>query len=122
MLHKSWPWEDHHLIGAMKANLDYLTLNITTEFAYQEVGHLRQDAVIRMYLYQQIEELVYPYNHTMAEFMIRISELRNQLAMCDVKDEGIIVPPELGVENRTCSNVLSADPNRSHTPEHLPRY
>ncbi|KAF8393851.1 hypothetical protein HHK36_020049 [Tetracentron sinense] len=56
-----------------------------------------------MYLYQQTEELVYPYNHTMAEFMIRISELRNQLAMCDVKVEGIIVPPELGVENRTCT-------------------
>ncbi|KAF8394566.1 hypothetical protein HHK36_020778 [Tetracentron sinense] len=211
-------------IGAMKANLDYLTLNIITEFAYQEVGHLRyslplslclsqnlslslkrscsvtvfralittvggfprplldlsasnfaklfdeafgyhlvppfnpyhdslsymlgsyvipymglvgyvgtnsiingyktkrllagllgvesgQDAVIRMYLYERAEELVHPYNHTVAEFTIRISEVRNQLAMCGIKDEGIIVPPELGAENRTCSNVLSADLN-----------
>ncbi|KAF8393852.1 hypothetical protein HHK36_020050 [Tetracentron sinense] len=60
-----------------------------------------------MYLYQRAEELVYPYNHTMAKFMIRVSELRNQLAMCDVKDEGIIVPPELRAENRTCKNPLT---------------
>ncbi|KAI8555705.1 hypothetical protein RHMOL_Rhmol05G0195300 [Rhododendron molle] len=182
-------------IGAQKAKLDSLTRNIITEFAYQEVGHLRalektvglfprplldvspknfaklfdeafgyeldppfdpyrdslsymlscyvipymglvgyvganpllngyqtkrllagllgvesgQDAVIRMYLYERAEELVHPYNHTVAEFTIRISELRNQLAMCGIKDEGIIVPPQLGAENRTESNVLSAN-------------
>lgn len=52
---------------------------------------------------------MYPYNHTVAEFTARISELRNRLAMCGIKDEGIIVPPQLGAENRTESNVLSAD-------------
>ncbi|KAK3023461.1 hypothetical protein RJ639_044841 [Escallonia herrerae] len=51
------------------------------------------------YLYERAEEVVHPYNHTVAEFTIRISELRNQLAMCGIKDEGIIVPLELGAEN-----------------------
>ncbi|CAL5330199.1 unnamed protein product [Camellia sinensis] len=51
-----------------------------------------QDAVIRMYLYERAEEL-----------------LRNNLAMCGIKDEGIIVPPELGAENRTETNVLSSN-------------
>ncbi|GMP40188.1 hypothetical protein CsSME_00010733 [Camellia sinensis var. sinensis] len=68
-----------------------------------------QDAVIRMYLYERAEELVHPYNHTVAEFTIRISQLRNNLAMCGIKDEGIIVPPELGAENRTETNVLSSN-------------
>ncbi|XP_059654417.1 ferritin-like catalase Nec2 [Cornus florida] len=182
-------------IGAKKANLDFLTRNIITEFAYQEVGHLRaikstvggfprplmnmsapnfaklfdeafgyklvppfdpygdslsymlasyvipymglvgyvganpsingfkskrllagllgvesgQDAVIRMYLYERANERVKPYSKTVAEFTIRISELRNKLAMCGIKDEGITVPPELGAESRTTSNVLSAN-------------
>ncbi|KAK9291394.1 hypothetical protein L1049_019341 [Liquidambar formosana] len=182
-------------IGAKKANLDYLTRSIITEFGYEEVGHLRiikstvggiprplmdlsatnfakifdeafgyalvppfdpyrdslsymlasyvipymglvgyvganpllngyqtkrllagllgvesgQDAVIRMYLYERAEEVVHPYKHTVAEFTTRISELRNRLAMCGIKDEGIIVPPELGAENRTTTNVLSSN-------------
>jgi hypothetical protein len=182
-------------IGPQKANLDFLAENIITEFAYQEVGHLRalektvglfprplldlsphnfatlfdeavgykldppfdpyrdslsymlgsyvipymglvgyvganplligyktkrllagllgvesgQDAVIRMYLYERAEEVVLPYNIKVAEFTTRISELRNRLAKCGIKDEGIIVPLQLGAENRTDSNVLSAD-------------
>ncbi|KAF9620961.1 hypothetical protein IFM89_015783 [Coptis chinensis] len=165
-------------IGGMKANLDNLMEGIITEFAYQEVGHLRallltvgaiprpqldltscnfpnifdeafgfqldppfdpyanslnymlasyvipymglllagllgvesgQDAVIRMYVYKRANITVYPYNHAVAEFTNRTSELRNRLAMCGIKDEGIIVPPELGAENRTSSNVLSAN-------------
>nr|P0DO51.1 RecName: Full=Ferritin-like catalase Nec2; AltName: Full=Nectar protein 2; Short=NmNec2; Flags: Precursor [Nesocodon mauritianus]UIE54577.1 Nec2 [Nesocodon mauritianus] len=181
--------------GAQKANLDPLTQNIITEFAYQEVGHLRalertvggfprpllnlsasnfanlieaafgyhlvppfnpyrdglsymlasyavpymglvgyvgtnpnlkghqtkrllagllgvesgQDAVIRMYLYERQGHVVAPYRHTVAEFTARISELRNRLAMCGVKDEGVIVPRQLGAENQTMSNVLSAN-------------
>lgn len=70
-----------------------------------------QDAVIREYLYERAAEVVHPYNHTVAEFTNRISELRNRLAMCGMKDEGIIVPPFLGAEGRTESNVLSADTN-----------
>ncbi|KAK4381780.1 Desiccation-related protein PCC13-62 [Sesamum angolense] len=56
-------------------------------------------------------EVVHPYNHTVAEFTIQISKLRNRLARCGIRDEGIIVPPWLGAENRTESNVLSADYN-----------
>ncbi|XP_060169191.1 ferritin-like catalase Nec2 [Lycium barbarum] len=184
-------------IGARKANLDPLTKNIITEFANQEVGHLRalnstvgvfprplldlsaknfeklfdeafrhklippfdpyrdslsymlscyvipyvglvgyvgtnpningyetkrllagllgvesgQDAVIRMYLYERATQFVFPYKHTVAHFTSRMSELRNKLAKCGNKDEGIFVPPQLGAENRTISNVLSADFN-----------
>ncbi|XP_052182866.1 ferritin-like catalase Nec2 [Diospyros lotus] len=182
-------------VGARKANLDPLTQNITTEFAYEEVGHLRaikstvgifprpllnlsaqnfakifdeamgyhleppfnpyrdslsymmasyvipymglvgyvganpllvgykskrllagllgvesgQDAVIRTYLYGRAEEVLRPYNHTVAEVTVKISELRNRLAKCGIKDEGIVVPPQLGAENRSETNILSAD-------------
>ncbi|XP_060219201.1 ferritin-like catalase Nec2 [Lycium barbarum] len=70
-----------------------------------------QDAVIRMYLYERAAQFVFPYKHTVADFTSRISELRNKLAKCGNKDEGIFVPPQLGAENRTISNVLSADFN-----------
>ena len=62
-----------------------------------------------MYLYERAEEVVLPYNIKVAEFTTRISELRNRLAKCGIKDEGIIVPLQLGAENRTESNVLSAN-------------
>lgn len=68
-----------------------------------------QDAVIRALLYERAVEIVPPYGITVAKFTNYISGLRNKLAMCGIKDEGIIVPPELGAENRTTSNVLSAD-------------
>ncbi|KAK6911580.1 hypothetical protein RJ641_023673 [Dillenia turbinata] len=68
-----------------------------------------QDAVIRMYLYGRREEIVEPYNRTVAEFTVQITNLRNRLANCGIKDEGIIVPQELGAENKTVTNVLSAD-------------
>lgn len=70
-----------------------------------------QDAVIRTYLYERAEEQVHPYNHTVAEFTAYISELRNRLGKCGIKDEGIIVQEDLGAENRTMTNILSADPN-----------
>ncbi|GMH13148.1 hypothetical protein Nepgr_014989 [Nepenthes gracilis] len=182
-------------IGVRKANLDDITEKIITEFAYEEVGHLRilketvggiprplmnlsaavfasfmnrafeqplnppfdpyinslnfllgsyivpyvgltgyvgaspmirgniakrltagllgveagQDAVIRARLYERAEEKVPPYNYTVAEFTDRLSKLRNQLGKCGVKDEGIIVPPELGAEGKSTTNVLSAN-------------
>lgn len=68
-----------------------------------------QDAVIRTILYEQAEEVVHPYNYTVAEFTNRISNLRNELGMCGIKDEGLIVPKKLGAENRTTSNILSAN-------------
>ncbi|XP_060219198.1 ferritin-like catalase Nec2 [Lycium barbarum] len=70
-----------------------------------------QDAMIRMYLYQRASKVVYPYKHTVAEFTIHISNLRNRLAMCGTKDEGLFVPWQLGAENRTATNILSADVN-----------
>ncbi|KAJ6776143.1 DESICCATION-LIKE PROTEIN [Salix koriyanagi] len=70
-----------------------------------------QDAVIRTLLYEKAHEKVMPYNITVAEFTNAISFLRNELAMCGVRDEGLIVPLPLGAENRTESNILSADSN-----------
>ncbi|KAF3659949.1 Desiccation-related protein PCC13-62 [Capsicum annuum] len=182
-------------IGVHRANLDLFTRNIITEFAMQEVGHLRalkskmggfprplmdlsanhfaklfdeafgykleppfdpyrdslnfmlscyalpyaalvgyvgmnplikgyetkrllagllgvesgQDAIIRMYLYERAGKVVYPYKHTVAEFTIHISNLRNRLAMCGTKEEGLFVPWQLGAENLTTTNILSAD-------------
>ncbi|KAI3961221.1 hypothetical protein MKX01_035807 [Papaver californicum] len=54
------------------------------------------------------QELVHPYNYTVAEFTERISKLKNNLGRCGIKDEGVTVPMNLGAENRTTSNVLSA--------------
>ncbi|KAG6524642.1 desiccation-related protein PCC13-62-like [Zingiber officinale] len=68
-----------------------------------------QDAIIRAILYQRKDELVAPYNITVAEFTVRISELRNRLAMCGMKDEGLLVPRELGAEARMSTNILSAN-------------
>ena len=69
-----------------------------------------QDAVIRALLYRRGRELVKPYNITVAEFTRGISNLRDQLGQCGVKDEGIIVVDlHLGAENKTRSNILSAD-------------
>ncbi|KAF5193800.1 Desiccation-related protein pcc13-62 [Thalictrum thalictroides] len=99
------------LVGYVGANpflKGYITKRLLAGLLGVECG---QDAVIRMYLYERGFEVVHPYNHTVAEFTIRITELRNRLAMCGTKDEGLNLPPELGSENRTCSNVLSADPN-----------
>lgn len=83
-----------------------------------------QDAVIRTYLYERADYTVYPYEYTVAEFTERISELRNELGMCGIKDEGICVPPYLGAENQTTSNVLSADYNSlsyARTPREILR-
>ncbi|XP_058076736.1 ferritin-like catalase Nec2 [Magnolia sinica] len=68
-----------------------------------------QDAVIRALLYQRADELVPPYKHTVAEFTARLSDLRNRLANCGIKDEGLFVPLQLGAENKTTSNILSAN-------------
>ncbi|XP_068309529.1 ferritin-like catalase Nec2 isoform X1 [Pyrus communis] len=68
-----------------------------------------QDAVIRTLLYKFAFLKVYPYELTVADFTNHISWLRNELGRCGDKDEGIVVPETLGAENRTWSNVLSAD-------------
>ncbi|KAJ4713087.1 Desiccation-related protein PCC13-62 [Melia azedarach] len=81
-----------------------------------------QDAVIRALLYQRANEKVFPYHITVSDFTNRISNLRNRLGMTGNKDEGLIVPRELGAENRTQSNILSADANSlsySRTPPEI---
>ncbi|PPS13775.1 hypothetical protein GOBAR_AA06811 [Gossypium barbadense] len=52
-----------------------------------------------------------PYTFTAAELSNRTSEVVNQLGGCGVKAEGLIVPLQLGAENRTTSNVVPADVN-----------
>ncbi|XP_031282692.1 desiccation-related protein PCC13-62-like [Pistacia vera] len=83
-----------------------------------------QDAVIRALLYEKANEKVLPYNITVAKFSGYISQLRNRLAMCGIKDEGLIVPLQLGAENKTETNVLSADANSlsyARTPQEVLR-
>jgi hypothetical protein len=70
-----------------------------------------QDAVIRTLLYERADQKVLPYNLTVSTFTNRISWLRDKLGKCGHKDEGVIVPFFFAAENRTHSNVLSADTN-----------
>lgn len=83
-----------------------------------------QDAVIRTLLYQRANETVTPYGLTVANFTDRLSMFRNRLGMCGLKDEGLMVPLQLGAENRTTSNILSADSGSlsySRTPQEILR-
>ncbi|KAK1295441.1 hypothetical protein QJS10_CPA16g01503 [Acorus calamus] len=112
------------LVGYVGANPNingYVTKRLLAGLLGVESG---QDAYIRGWLIERAEERVFPYHHTVADFTIRISALRNGLAKCGIKDEGLLVPLELGAENRTCNNVLSADANSlsySRTPAEILR-
>ncbi|CAB4281545.1 unnamed protein product [Prunus armeniaca] len=64
--------------------------------------------VIRTLLYERGNQIVLPYNLTVADFTDRISAQRNKLGKSGNKEEGTIT---LGAENKTTSNVLSADVN-----------
>ncbi|RAL52625.1 hypothetical protein DM860_007393 [Cuscuta australis] len=93
-------------VGANPLIKGYITKRLLAGLLGTEAG---QDAVIRTYLYERATRVIFPYRHTVADFTIRISMLRNRLAGCGVKDEGLFVPPVLGAENRTTGNVLSED-------------
>jgi hypothetical protein len=67
-----------------------------------------QDAVIRTLLYTQKDELVPPYNYTVAQFTDNISSLRNNLSHTFV-DEGLEVPISEGSDGLVTGNVLSAN-------------
>jgi hypothetical protein len=67
-----------------------------------------QDAVIRTLLYTQKDELVPPYNYTVAQFTDNISSLRNNLSHAFV-DEGLEVPISEGSDGLVTGNVLSAN-------------
>ncbi|MED6134988.1 hypothetical protein PIB30_042086 [Stylosanthes scabra] len=66
-----------------------------------------QDAVVRAMLYERRYEIVIPYGVTVAEFTDRISALRNKLGRDGLKDEGLVVPKELGAEGKVTGNILS---------------
>ncbi|KAK4433853.1 Desiccation-related protein PCC13-62 [Sesamum alatum] len=83
-----------------------------------------QDAVIRTLLYERALLKVLPYPFTVAEFTNRISNLRNQLGKDGLKDEGLIVVPEVGADGRASCNVLAADQDSlsyGRTPEEILR-
>ncbi|KAL0393337.1 UNVERIFIED_CONTAM: Desiccation-related protein PCC13-62 [Sesamum radiatum] len=83
-----------------------------------------QDAVLRALLYERAFVKVWPYPYTVAEFTYRISNLRNQLGKDGLKDEGLVVVPQVGAEGRASGNVLSADQDSlsyGRTPEEILR-
>ncbi|TYI49072.1 hypothetical protein E1A91_D12G011000v1 [Gossypium mustelinum] len=67
--------------------------------------------VLRTILNDGVNSTVLPYTFTMAELTNRTSEVVNRLGGCGVKDEGLIVPFQLGAENRSTSNVVPGDVN-----------
>ncbi|TYH37004.1 hypothetical protein ES332_D12G011500v1 [Gossypium tomentosum] len=67
--------------------------------------------VLRTILNDGVNSTVPPYTFTMAELTNRTSEVVNRLGGCGVKDEGLIVPFQLGAENRSTSNVVPGDVN-----------
>ncbi|KAK8588243.1 hypothetical protein V6N13_087188 [Hibiscus sabdariffa] len=108
-------------VGTIPNLIRKTSLSLVASLLGVEAG---QDAVIRALLYERADETVRPYGLTVASFTNRISEFRNQLAMCGVKDEGLIIPVQLGAENRTTSNILSADAGSlsySRTPPEILR-
>ncbi|KHN24848.1 Desiccation-related protein PCC13-62 [Glycine soja] len=83
-----------------------------------------QDAVLRELLYECKVQLVAQYKVTVAEFTNRISIHRSKLGNMGMKDEGIIVPKELGAESRVRGNILAGDDDSlaySRTPEEILR-
>ncbi|CAI0467549.1 unnamed protein product [Linum tenue] len=67
---------------------------------------------------------VHPYGISVAEFTNRISVLRNRLGGAGVKDEGLVVPKELGAERKVRGNVLAGDEfslGYGRTPEEILR-
>ncbi|KAF7806785.1 desiccation-related protein PCC13-62-like [Senna tora] len=85
--------------------------NITQQLAGILAIESGQDAIIRAMLYERRNLPVFPYTINVAEFTNRISMLRNQLGRSGLKDEGLVVPRELGAEGRVEGNILSADNN-----------
>lgn len=85
-----------------------------------------QNAVVRALLYERANQTVAPYNLTVADFVSRIAELGNKVTRVGPGglEEGIIVPITFGAENRTVTNVLSADTNSlsyARTPREILR-
>ncbi|RYR12599.1 hypothetical protein Ahy_B04g070067 isoform G [Arachis hypogaea] len=60
-------------------------------------------------LQKRRDEIVIPYKVSVTEFTNRISNLRNKLGREGIKDEGLVVPKELGAEGEVTGNILSAN-------------
>ncbi|KAJ9187755.1 hypothetical protein P3X46_003177 [Hevea brasiliensis] len=108
-------------VGTIPNLANFTSRSLVASLLGVEAG---QDAVIRTLLYERAHEKVQPYNITVAEFTTGISNLRNKLGNTGIKDEGLIVPLKLGAEQKTSSNILSADADsRSYarTPPELLR-
>ncbi|KAK1560928.1 hypothetical protein Q3G72_032413 [Acer saccharum] len=108
-------------VGTIPSLVNFTSRSLVAGLLGVESG---QDAVIRTLLYEKALLPVAPYGMTVADFTNKISKLRNELAMCGIKDEGLIVPIQLGAENRTKSNILSANANSlsySRTPPEILR-
>ncbi|MFQ6635947.1 hypothetical protein Gotur_013276 [Gossypium turneri] len=58
-----------------------------------------------------VNTTVPPYTITVANFTNTTATAVNLLGLCGVKNEGLIVPPALGAENRTTTNVIPGDVN-----------
>ncbi|GMI69412.1 hypothetical protein like AT3G62730 [Hibiscus trionum] len=67
--------------------------------------------VLRGQLYALADERVSPFGFDTGTLVNRTANLTNQLGGCGVKDEGLVVPEELGAENRTTTNAVPADIN-----------
>ncbi|KAF9622838.1 hypothetical protein IFM89_034073 [Coptis chinensis] len=83
-----------------------------------------QDAIIRALLYEWAAVTVQPYGITVADFTVRISELRNQLGNSGRKDEGIVIPPLRGARGESSGNVVVGDDNAlafARTPKEVLR-
>ncbi|KAE8665470.1 hypothetical protein F3Y22_tig00112614pilonHSYRG00106 [Hibiscus syriacus] len=67
--------------------------------------------VIRAQLYASVNATVPPYTLTVRNLTDIIAGTVNLRGRCDVKEEGLIVPLQLGAQNRTTVNVVPADVN-----------
>ncbi|XWS46684.1 hypothetical protein CRYUN_Cryun14cG0089000 [Craigia yunnanensis] len=95
-------------VGTIPYLANYISRRLVASLLVVESG---QDAVLRALLSEKACEKVIPYDITVSYFTNMISGIRNKLAKCGIKDEGLIVPLELGAENRNTSNILSANTN-----------
>ncbi|KAK8718094.1 hypothetical protein V6N13_045340 [Hibiscus sabdariffa] len=67
--------------------------------------------VLRSLLNDAANSTVPPYTSTVVNFTSLTAQMTYQLGGCGVKDEPLIVPPPLGAEKRTTTNVIAADAN-----------
>ncbi|TYH93989.1 hypothetical protein ES332_A12G011000v1 [Gossypium tomentosum] len=70
-----------------------------------------QVGYFRTRLNAMVNSPVPPFTMTVANFTNTTATAVNQLALCGVKNEGLIVPLSLGAENRTTTNVVTGDVN-----------